>query len=78
MMKDKTRYLKGKCGRCRRNHLCRGCGARAEVMCGDPFEEDPACYLTEEEITGARFGYMMDSGDTIHNSCAVKRGITTI
>ena len=53
MMKDKTRYLKGKCGRCRRNHLCRGCGARAEVMCGDPFEEDPACYLTEEEITGA-------------------------
>ncbi|MCR4318820.1 MAG: radical SAM protein [Candidatus Brocadiaceae bacterium] len=53
MMKDKTRYLKGKCGRCRRNHLCRGCGARAEVMYGDPFEEDPACYLTEEEITGA-------------------------
>lgn len=53
MMKDKTRYLKGKCVRCRRNHLCRGCGVRAEVMCGDPFEEDPACYLTWEEITGA-------------------------
>ena len=52
MMKDKTHYLKGKCGRCRRNHLCRGCGVRAEVMCGDPFEEDPVCYLTEEEITG--------------------------
>ena len=52
MMKDKTRYLKGKCGRCRRNYLCRGCGVRAEIMCGDPFEEDPACYLAEEEITG--------------------------
>ena len=53
MMRDKTHYLKGKCGRCRRNYLCRGCGARAEEMCGDPFGADPACYLTEEEITGA-------------------------
>ena len=53
MMRDKTLYLKGKCGRCRRNHLCRGCGARAEEMCGDPFGADPACYLTEEEITGS-------------------------
>ncbi|KHE90381.1 MAG: radical SAM protein [Candidatus Scalindua rubra] len=52
MMKDKTRYLKGKCGRCMHNHICRGCGARAEEMCGDPFGADPACYLTEEEITG--------------------------
>ncbi len=52
MMKDKTHYLKGKCGRCRHNHLCRGCGARAEEMCGDPFGADPACYLTEEEVTG--------------------------
>jgi radical SAM protein with 4Fe4S-binding SPASM domain len=52
MMKDKTHYLRDKCGRCRHNHLCRGCGARAEVTCGDPFGEDPACYLTEVEITG--------------------------
>ena len=51
MMKDKTQYLKGKCGRCMHKHLCRGCGARAEVMCGDPFGADPACYLTEEEVT---------------------------
>ncbi len=50
MMKDKTQYLKGKCGRCRYNHLCRGCGARAEEMCGDLFGADPACYLTEEEV----------------------------
>ncbi len=52
-MSDKTRYLKGRCGRCIHNHLCRGCGARAEEMCGDPFGADPACYLTEEEITAA-------------------------
>jgi len=53
MMKDKTQYLKGKCGRCVHKHLCRGCGARAEEMCGDPFGTDPACYLTEEEVTTA-------------------------
>ena len=51
-MSDKTRYLKGRCGRCSHNHLCRGCGVRAEEMSGDPFGADPACYLTEEEITG--------------------------
>lgn len=52
-MRDKTHYLKGRCGRCIHNHLCRGCGARADEMCGDPFGADPACYLTEEEITVA-------------------------
>ena len=35
-MSDKTQYLKGRCGRCVYNHLCRGCGARADEMCGDP------------------------------------------
>ncbi len=52
-MGDKTHYLKGRCGRCIHNHLCRGCGARAEEMYGDPCEADPACYLIEEEITVA-------------------------
>jgi radical SAM protein with 4Fe4S-binding SPASM domain len=51
-MRDKTRYLKGKCSRCRYNYLCRGCRVRAEVMHGDPLGEDPACYLSEEEIKG--------------------------
>jgi len=54
MMKDKTQHLKGKCGRCRHNHLCRGCGARAEEMCGDLFGTDPACYLTEKEVAAVR------------------------
>ena len=52
-LRDKTRYLKGRCGRCVHKHLCRGCGARADEMCGDPFAADPACYLTEEEITAS-------------------------
>ena len=53
-MRDKTLYLKDKCGRCKLSHLCMGCRVRAEVACGDPFGEDPACYLTEEEIAGEK------------------------
>ncbi len=53
-MRDKTRYLNGKCGRCKLSHLCMGCRVRAEVACGDPLGEDPACYLTEEEISGEK------------------------
>ena len=53
-MRDKTRYIKDKCGRCKLNHLCMGCRVRAEVASGDPFGEDPACYLTEEEIAGEK------------------------
>ncbi|MDP6737388.1 MAG: SPASM domain-containing protein, partial [Nitrospinaceae bacterium] len=53
-MRDKTRYIKDKCGRCKLNHLCMGCRVRAEVANGDPFGEDPACYLTEEEIAGEK------------------------
>jgi radical SAM protein with 4Fe4S-binding SPASM domain len=60
-MRDKTRYIKDKCGRCRLNHLCMGCRVRAEVACGDPFGEDPACYLTEEEISGVKVG-LYDKG----------------
>lgn len=55
-MRDKTRYIKDKCGRCKLNHLCMGCRVRAEVANGDPFGEDPACYLTEEEIAGTKAG----------------------
>jgi radical SAM protein with 4Fe4S-binding SPASM domain len=55
-MRDKTRYIKDKCGRCKLSHLCMGCRVRAEVACGDPFGEDPACYLTEEEIAGVKVG----------------------
>ncbi|MBI2557207.1 MAG: radical SAM protein [Planctomycetes bacterium] len=45
MMRDKTHYLKGMCGRCRRKRLCMGCGVRAEEVCGDPSEADPGCYV---------------------------------
>ncbi len=49
-LRNKTDYLKGKCGRCKHSAICGGCRIRAEALRGDVWEEDPACYLTEEEI----------------------------
>ncbi len=52
-LKNRLPLLKGKCGRCRFKSICGGAlRARAEIVTGDPWEADPACYLTEEEITG--------------------------
>ena len=44
--------LGGKCGRCRFQEVCGGCRVRAEAVTGDAWAEDPACYLTDEEIAG--------------------------
>jgi radical SAM protein with 4Fe4S-binding SPASM domain len=44
-------HVKGRCGRCNYKSLCGGCRIRAEVVHGDIWAEDPACYMTEEEIT---------------------------
>lgn len=53
-LRRKTEHLTGpRCGRCRYNTLCGGCRIRAEVVHGDPWADDPACYLTDEEIRRA-------------------------
>jgi len=53
-LKDRLGLLKGRCGRCRFRALCGGSlRARAEIATGDPWAPDPACYLTDEEISGA-------------------------
>jgi len=52
-LKDRKPFLKGKCGRCRWLEMCNGnFRARAIAVYGDVWMEDPACYLTEEEIEG--------------------------
>jgi len=44
-------YLPERCRGCRWLEVCNGnFRARAEAATGDPWGEDPACYLTEEEI----------------------------
>ncbi|MEW6041771.1 MAG: 12,18-didecarboxysiroheme deacetylase [Elusimicrobiota bacterium] len=50
-LKDRTAKLKGRCGRCVWKDICNGnFRVRAEAVYGDVWAEDPACYLTEEEI----------------------------
>lgn len=50
MLRNGKSKLKGKCGRCKYKISCGGCRLRAEKKFGDLWAEDPACYLTEEEI----------------------------
>ena len=50
-LKDRKRLLKGRCARCQYLDLCNGnLRVRAEAVSGDVWAEDPACYLTDEEI----------------------------
>ena len=54
-LRNRLGLLKGKCGRCHFQDICAGnFRVRAEAFYGDLWQEDPACYLTEEEVTGAR------------------------
>ena len=50
-LKDRKGLLKGRCGLCRWLEICNGnFRVRAEVVYLDTWAEDPACYLTDEEI----------------------------
>ena len=50
-LKDRKKYVKGRCADCRWLDICGGnFRARAEAVTGDIWASDPACYLTEEEI----------------------------
>ena len=50
-LKDKNRYVTGRCARCRWLDICGGnFRARAEAVSGDMWGEDPACYLSDKEI----------------------------
>jgi len=51
-LKEKKRYVKGRCARCVWLDICGGnFRVRAEAVTGDVWAPDPACYLTDEEIT---------------------------
>lgn len=50
-LKASPRPLKGRCGTCAWQAVCNGnTRVRAEQVYGDPWQEDPGCYLTEAEI----------------------------
>ena len=50
-LKAAPRLIKGRCGTCRYFDICGGnTRVRAMQLTGDPWAEDPACYLTDAEI----------------------------
>ena len=50
-LKEKKKHVKGRCADCRWLDICGGnFRARAESVANDPWDSDPACYLTDEEI----------------------------
>ena len=50
-LKQRPRRVKGRCGACRHFDICGGnTRVRALQLTGDPWAEDPACYLSDEEI----------------------------
>ncbi|MDO8663105.1 MAG: radical SAM protein [Candidatus Omnitrophota bacterium] len=51
-LRNRVPLLKGKCGRCHFKDCCAGnFRVRAEAVYGDIWQEDPACYLNEQEIS---------------------------
>lgn len=53
-LKHKKQFVNGRCATCRFLEICGGnFRARAEAVTGDLWAPDPACYLTEEEISHA-------------------------
>ncbi len=50
-LKDKKKYVGGRCAKCQYLTICGGnFRARAEAYYNDVWAEDPACYLTDAEI----------------------------
>jgi Fe-coproporphyrin III synthase len=51
-LKEKKKHVKGRCSRCRWLDICAGnFRVRAEAVTGDVWAPDPACYLTDKEIS---------------------------
>jgi len=51
-LKDKKKYVKGRCAQCQWLDICGGnFRVRAEAVTGDLWAPDPACYLTDDEIS---------------------------
>ncbi len=50
-LKQKKKFVKGRCARCRWLDICAGnFRVRSEAVTGDLWASDPACYLSDEEI----------------------------
>lgn len=54
-LRSKSRFVKGRCGRCVHREICAGYRLRALRVYGDVWAEDPGCYLSEEETLEAKW-----------------------
>ncbi len=62
-LKARPRTIGGRCGRCREFAICGGnTRVRALQLTGDPWAEDPACYLTDQEIGIEESGHGREMG----------------
>ncbi|MCP4744805.1 MAG: 12,18-didecarboxysiroheme deacetylase [Desulfobacteraceae bacterium] len=51
-LKEKKKFVQGRCATCRWLDICGGnFRVRAEALTGNVWAEDPACYLSDEEIS---------------------------
>ena len=56
LLREKKLHVKGRCAGCRWLDVCGGnFRARGEAATGELWGEDPACYLTDDEIQGSSF-----------------------
>jgi len=63
-LKARPRAVGGRCARCVHFDICGGnTRVRAQQVTGDPWAEDPGCYLDDDEIAGAREGEVAGEGE---------------
>jgi Fe-coproporphyrin III synthase len=69
-LRDRAPLLKGRCGACQWKDVCGGSfRVRAFQVHGDPWAEDPGCYLSDEEIgivPGSRIREPFRDGAELH------------
>ncbi len=71
-LKDKRPHVKGRCATCSWLSICGGnFRVRAEAATGDLWEPDPACYLSDEEIT---LNELADMADRTEAELAIESG----
>jgi radical SAM protein with 4Fe4S-binding SPASM domain len=62
-LRKKAACLSGsRCGTCVYRCVCTGCRVRAQAVSGDPWADDPACYLTRAEISARNAGTQSSRG----------------
>ena len=72
-LKQRPRQVKGRCSGCRDFDICGGnTRVRAQQLTGDPWAEDPGCYMLDEEIGWSANDADAQSCPTVHRTIALE------